>query len=300
MRLVYMAGKGGVGKSVCSAATGLWASRNGKKTLAFSMDPAHSLSDILEVEIGDRPTPIAENLYAVEPDLSAEAEKFYAAYRSLFRALFEMFQFEVRPQDFGVVPGVGELIFMDRLYDVYMGGEYDFVVIDSAPTALVLPLLKLPEVTTGVVTRLLGMKSRWTGIFNMLEPGFGDSIVTEVRRLRTKAETMRNALIDPDITTISVVTIPEKAAVMESERLIKTVEAHGVSVDSIIVNRVMAPCGCDYCSRRVASQKGYIEAIRAKFADKQIALLPSYGEEVKGSGLAQVVQDLYEKEQLRL
>ncbi len=300
MRLVYMAGKGGVGKSVCSAATGLWASRTGTKTLAFSMDPAHSLSDILEVEIGDRPTPIAENLYAVEPDLSAEAEKFYAAYRSLFRALFEMFQFEVRPQDFGVVPGVGELIFMDRLYDVYMGGEYDFVVIDSAPTALVLPLLKLPEVTTGVVTRLLGMKSRWTGIFNMLEPGFGDSIVTEVRRLRTKAETMRNALIDPDITTISVVTIPEKAAVMESERLIKTVEAHGVSVDSIIVNHVMAPCGCDYCSRRVASQKGYIEAIRAKFADKQIALLPSYGEEVKGSGLAQVVQDLYEKEQLRL
>jgi arsenite-transporting ATPase len=182
MRLVYMAGKGGVGKSVCSAATGLWASQQGNKTLAFSMDPAHSLSDILEVEIGDRPKKIAENFDAVEPDLAAEAEKFYASYRSLFRALFEMFQFEVRPQDFGVVPGVGELIFMDRLYDVYMEGNYEVVVIDSAPTALVLPLLKLPDVTTGVVTRLLGMKSRWTGIFNMLEPGFGDSIVTEVRR----------------------------------------------------------------------------------------------------------------------
>ena len=300
MRLVYMAGKGGVGKSVSSAATGLWTSRNGKKTLAFSMDPAHSLSDILEVEIGDRPTPIAENLYAVEPDLAAEAEKFYAAYKSLFRALFEMFQFEVRPADFGAVPGVGELIFMDRLYDVYMEGDYDVVVIDSAPTALVLPLLKLPEVTTGVVTRLLGMKSRWTGIFNMLEPGFGDSVVKEVRRLRTKAETMRNALIDPEITTISVVTIPEKAAVMESERLIKTVEAHGVTVDSIIVNHVMAPCDCDYCSRRVASQKGYIEEIKTKFANKQIALLPSYGEEVKGPGLAQVARDLYERGQLRI
>ena len=300
MRLVYMAGKGGVGKSVCSAATGLWTSEQGKKTLAFSMDPAHSLSDILEADIGDQPTPIAENLYAVEPDLAAEAEKFYAAYKSLFRALFEMFQFEVRPQDFGVLPGVGELIFMDRLYDVYMEGDYEVVVIDSAPTALVLPLLKLPEVTTGVVTRLLGMKSRWTGIFNMLEPGFGDSVVKEVRRLRTKAETMRNALIDPQITTISVVTIPEKAAVMESERLIKTVEAHGVTVDSIIVNHVMAPCGCDYCSRRVASQKGYIEEIKTKFANKQIALLPSYGEEVKGPGLAQVARDLYEKGQLRI
>jgi len=264
------------------------------------MDPAHSLSDILEVEIGNRPTPVSENFDAVEPDLRAEAEKFYASYRSLFRALFEMFQFEVRPEDFGVVPGVGELIFMDRLYDVYMDGKYDVVVIDSAPTALVLPLLKLPDVTTGVVTRLLGMKSRWTGIFNMLEPGFGDSIVTEVRRLRTKAETMRNALIDPKTTTISVVTIPEKAAVLESERLIKTVEAHEVTVDSIIVNHVMAPCDCDYCRRRAASQKVYIEEIRAKFRDKQIALLPSYSEEVKGPGLAQVARDLYEKGQLKL
>ncbi len=300
MRLVYMAGKGGVGKSVCSAATGLWASEQGKKTLAFSMDPAHSLSDILEVELGNRPTRIAENLDGVEPDLAAEAEKFYAAYRSLFRALFEMFQFEVRPADFGVVPGVGELIFMDRLYDVYMQGDYDVVVIDSAPTALVLPLLKLPEVTTGVVTRLLGMKSRWTGIFNMLEPGFGDSIVTEVRRLRTKAETMRNALIDPEITTISVVTIPEKAAVMESERLIRTVEAHGVSVDSIIINHVMGACDCDYCRRRAASQKGYIEEIQTRFANKRIALLPSYGEEVKGAGLSRVARDLYEKGEVKI
>ncbi|HII06379.1 MAG TPA: TRC40/GET3/ArsA family transport-energizing ATPase [Methanotrichaceae archaeon] len=300
MRLVYMAGKGGVGKSVCSAATGLWASQQGKKTLAFSMDPAHSLSDILEAEIGNKPTPIGENLDAVEPDLRAEAEKFYSSYRSLFRALFEMFQFEVRPEDFGVVPGVGELIFMDRLYDVYMEGKYDVVVIDSAPTALVLPLLKLPDVTTGVVTRLLGMKSRWTGIFNMLEPGFGDSVVTEVRRLRTKAETMRNALIDPEVTSISVVLIPEKAAVLESERLIKTVEAHGVSVDSIIVNHVMEACDCDYCRRRAASQKGYIEEIKTKFQGKQIALLPSYGEEVKGEGLLQVAKDLYEKGQLEL
>ncbi|KQC15834.1 MAG: TRC40/GET3/ArsA family transport-energizing ATPase [Methanothrix sp.] len=300
MRLIYMAGKGGVGKSVCSAATGLWSSQQGNKTLAFSMDPAHSLSDILDVEIGDRPRKIAENFDAVEPDLAAEAEKFYGSYRSLFRALFEMFQFEVRPADFGVVPGVGELIFMDRLYDVYMEGNYEVVVIDSAPTALVLPLLKLPDVTTGVVTRLLGMKSRWTGIFNMLEPGFGDSIVTEVRRLRTKAETMRNALIDPEITTISVVTIPEKAAVLESERLIETVEAHEVTVDSIIVNHVMAPCDCDYCRRRAASQRGYIDEIKAKFADKRIALLPSYGEEVTGEGLSQVSRDLYEEGQLSL
>jgi len=300
MRLVYMAGKGGVGKSVCSAATGLWTSQMGKKTLLFSMDPAHSLSDILEVEIGNKPVKIGENLDAVEPDVEAEATKFHASYKNLFKAIFEMFEFQIQPQDFSVVPGVGELIFMDRLYDVYMEGKYDVVVIDSAPTALVLPLLKLPEVTTGVVSRLLGMKSRWTGILNMLDPGFGDSVLTEVRRLRAKAETMRNALVDPSTTTISVVLIPEKAAVLESERLINTVEAHEVFVDSVIINHVMAECDCDYCKARVAAQEGHIEEVRQKFEGKRIALLPSYGEEVKGEALMEVARELYGRGQLEI
>ena len=50
------------------------------------------------------------------------------------------------------------------------------------------------------------------------------------------------------VTTISIVLISEKAAVLECERMIKTVETHGVTVDSIIVNHVMTGCNCDYCS----------------------------------------------------
>mgnify|MGYP001044242424 CR=1 FL=1 len=297
---MYMAGKGGVGKSVCSAATGLWASGLGKKALVFSMDPAHSLSDLLEVDIGNRPIEIREGLDAVEPDVNAEAKKFYERYRNLFKALFEIMEFQIRPDDCGVMPGVGELIFMDRLYDVYIEGDYDMVVIDSAPTALVLPLLKLPELTTGIVTRLLGMKSKWTKIFNMLDPGFGDAVLAEVRRLRSKAETMRNALIDPETTSITVVLIPEKAAVLESERLINTVESHGVTVDSIIINHVVSGCDCDYCQKRMSAQGGYVSHIKEKYGEKRIAILPSYGEEMKGKALMEVARELYERGQLRM
>jgi arsenite-transporting ATPase len=62
----------------------------------------------------------------------------------------------------------------------------------------------------------------------------------------------------------------------------------------------MAACDCAYCRRRAASQKAYIEESRAKFGEKQVALLPSYGEEVKGEGLAEVARELYEKCQLLL
>ena len=74
-------------------------------------------------------------------------------------------------------------------------------------------------------------------------------ILTEVRTMRPKAETMRNALLDPKTASITVVTIPEKAAVEESRRLIETVESHGVIVSSLVINHVIRECDCQFCQR---------------------------------------------------
>ena len=181
MKLIYVAGKGGVGKSVCSAASGIWTSHQGKDTLVFSMDPAHSLSDIFDIDLGSQPRKIREHLYAYEPDLAEEARGFFRRYKNIFTALFGLFEVEVKPEDFGNMPGVSELIFMDKLNDIYVEKQYDYVVIDSAPTAMVLPLLQLPSITTGFVTKVLGMRNRWMGVLDLLQPGFGDSILSEVQ-----------------------------------------------------------------------------------------------------------------------
>lgn len=293
-----MAGKGGVGKSVTSAATGIWTAAQGKETLTFSMDPAHSLSDIFDMELGSQPKKISDHLHAYEPDLTEESKSFFRRYKNMLTALFGLFEVEIKPEDFGSMPGVSELIFMDKLNDIYVEKKYDIVVIDSAPTAMVLPLLQLPSITTGFVTRVLGMRNKWIGVLNLLEAGFGDSILKEVRSMRVKAETMRNALIDPETATITVVTIPEKAAVMESQRLIETVESHGVHVDSIVINHVIKECDCDFCDRKMSSQTAYIDDLQKKYGDKRIAILPDYGGEVKGEFLQQVAEDLYGKGQL--
>jgi arsenite-transporting ATPase len=298
MKLIYMAGKGGVGKSVCSAATGIWTARQGLETLAFSMDPAHSLSDIFDQNIGGQPKRISEHLYAFEPDLTLESQSFFRRYKHILTALFGLFEVEVKPEDFGNMPGVNELIFMDKLNDIYVEKKYDVVVIDSAPTAMVLPLLQLPSITTGFVTRVLGMRNKWLGVLNLLEAGFGDSILKEVRAMRVKAETMRNALLDPETASITVVTIPEKAAVMESQRLIETVESHGVSVKAIVINHVIKECDCDFCSRKMSSQDAHIQDLRQRYGGKSIAILPDYGAEVKGDALFQVAEDLYGAGQL--
>lgn len=300
MKLIYVAGKGGVGKSVCSAASGIWMADQGKDTLVFSMDPAHSLSDIFDIDLGSHPRKVKEHLYAYEPDLSQEAVGFFRRYKSILSALFGLFEVEVRPEDFGSMPGVSELIFMDKLNDIYVEKKYDYVVIDSAPTAMVLPLLQLPSITTGFITRVLGMRNRWMGVLDLLEPGFGERILQEVRTMRQKAETMRGALLDPNTATITVVTIPEKAAVEESRRLIETVESHGVSVSSIIINHVMPDCDCRFCREKKASQISYIEDLRQSYMSKDLVILPDYGGEVKGQGLVQVARDLYGREKIRI
>jgi arsenite-transporting ATPase len=298
MKLIYVAGKGGVGKSVCAAATGIWTSDRGLDTIAFSMDPAHSLSDIFDIDLGSQPMKIRDHLYAYEPDLAEEAQVFYRRYKSILTALFGLLEVEVKPEDFANMPGVSELIFMDKLNDIFVEKKYDYVVIDSAPTAMVLPLLQLPSITTGFVTRVLGMRNKWIGVLNLLESGLGDSILKEVRTLRAKSETMRNALLDPKTASITVVTIPEKAAVEESRRLIETVESHGVYVSTLVINHVINECDCLFCQRKMASQTSYIQDLQNRYQEKTITILPDYGAEVKGDRLNQVAEDLYGKGQM--
>jgi arsenite-transporting ATPase len=299
MKMFYVAGKGGVGKSVCSAASGIWMADQGKDTLVFSMDPAHSLSDIFDIDLGSRPRKISDNLHAYEPDQNEEARDFFRRYKNILSALFGLFEVEVKPEDFSSMPGVSELIFMDKLNDIYVEKKYDFVVIDSAPTAMVLPLLQLPSITTGFITRVLGMRNKWIGVLDLLEPGIGNRILSEVRTMRLKAETMRNALLDPETSRIIVVAIPEKAAVEESRRLIDTVESHGVHVSAIVINHVIDDCDCRFCREKKASQTTYISDLHDRYAEKSVIVLPDYGAEVKGDSLLKVAEDLYGKGEMK-
>ena len=74
MRVVLFTGKGGVGKTTVAAATAVRAAATGKRTLVMSTDPAHSLGDSFEVEIGSYPTEIAENLWAQQIDAQDRLE----------------------------------------------------------------------------------------------------------------------------------------------------------------------------------------------------------------------------------
>ena len=76
LKLIFFGGKGGVGKTTCAAATALHLSNKGRKTLIFSTDPAHSLSDSFSIHIGNKITHLTNNLYGLEIDSGELIEEF--------------------------------------------------------------------------------------------------------------------------------------------------------------------------------------------------------------------------------
>ena len=74
MRVLLFTGKGGVGKTTVAAATAVRAAASGQRTLVMSTDPAHSLGDSFEVEIGSDPTQISDLLWAQQIDAQERLE----------------------------------------------------------------------------------------------------------------------------------------------------------------------------------------------------------------------------------
>src|SRR6188768_162165 len=85
-RIVLHTGKGGVGKTSVAAATALRTAAAGSRTLVFSTDPAHSLADVLDVEIGAKPTQVGDRLWAEQVQAQTEIERNWSAVREWLSA----------------------------------------------------------------------------------------------------------------------------------------------------------------------------------------------------------------------
>jgi arsenite-transporting ATPase len=143
-RLLLFGGKGGTGKTTMSAATALYLSQHhsDSKTLLFSTDPAHSLSDSLGQPIGDQITPVvgAPGLFALEMDASALLDELNEEYRLEIQEVFDAFlsgSFDA-PFDREVMqsllslapPGIDELMALMKIMELMEQGEYERYVLD--------------------------------------------------------------------------------------------------------------------------------------------------------------------------
>ncbi|HLL86102.1 MAG TPA: ArsA family ATPase, partial [Thermoleophilaceae bacterium] len=109
-RTILYTGKGGVGKTSVAAATALRCAKAGLRTLVVSTDPAHSLSDSLEAELGGSPTQCGDGLWGQEVEAQAEMERHWEAVQDWMGDLLaERGVDRISAEELTVPPGMDEL-----------------------------------------------------------------------------------------------------------------------------------------------------------------------------------------------
>jgi arsenite/tail-anchored protein-transporting ATPase len=295
-RYLFFGGKGGVGKTTAASATALYLLNKLKQNesiLLFSTDPAHSLSDSLDVKIGNRLTKVKQlrgaRLFAYEMDASLALERFREAHGKVLAEIAErgtlLDEEDINELLSLSLPGLDEVMSLFELSELDREGKYAHIVIDTAPSGHTSRLLRLPEVFARMVNALdlMGDKHRYILAHFARRKPVADEVDLFLRDLSQRIESVRNLLHDKEQTSFTLVTIPEAMAVRETERYLELLREQGVPVRDLIVNRVEQEHeGCEYCRARVQSQRPWIKAIATKFRELKPHYVPLMPKEVRG------------------
>src|SRR5690348_14741522 len=156
-RTILYTGKGGVGKTSVAAATARRCAADGMRTLVLSTDPAHSLSDSLQVPIGAEPTAIGDGLWAQQVQAQDELERHWSGVQEwLGGVLAERGVGRIAAEELTVPPGGDELFSLLRLKQHADSGEWDAIIVDCAPTGETLRLLSFPDAARWWLDKVLG------------------------------------------------------------------------------------------------------------------------------------------------
>jgi arsenite/tail-anchored protein-transporting ATPase len=288
-KLLMFGGKGGVGKTSCAAAASIYAASKGKKTLILSTDPAHSLGDSFDKEIGNKITNIKENLDALEIDAASLLDEYKNKYGDLIKQIADegtFFSKEDIQEFFDLsLPGMDELMALIKIIDILEENKYDLLILDTAPTGHTIRLLEMPDLMAGYVKVLAEMRQKHYVVVKMMVGRYVKDKADEfIGKMGKDIERIKSALTDTAKTKFIPVTIPEAMSVYETERLVGVLEERKIPVGMVIINEVVNG-DCSFCKARRLGQEKYILEAGKKFGKYPIKEIPLFPGEIRGKSL---------------
>src|SRR5271155_4589312 len=297
MRILLFSGKGGVGKTSVAAATGLQLSRLGYSTLVMSVDPAHSLADAFDLETSlfqDRandPLPIDDHLSIQEVNIQKEIKRHWREISTYVVSVLRTTGIsDVEAEELAILPGMEELSAMMYVNQYRREGRYDVIVLDCAPTAESMRFVSMPTTLEWYMKHVFpfqrGIMKAVRPIANRVAPFElpPDAYFGNIRDLFDKLEGVDEIMEDPQITSVRLVTNPEKMVLRETQRAFVYFSLHGLTVDSVIVNRVLPEAITDaFFNEWRQSQQRVLEEIEAYFAPVEVKRVPLFTHEVLGA-----------------
>ena len=275
-QVVFFGGKGGVGKTTCSAAFALAASRRGRRVLLVSTDPAHSTADIFEKPIGSSEREILPGLTAVEIDAEQEARRYIGDVKRDIERMFSpaVIKQAHRQIDMAAAsPGLSEVALLDRMIDLIVGrsADYDLVVFDTAPTGHTLQLLRMPEAITSWIQALVRHRRAVVEIDSGSEQtaeaaAKADPVLQALERRHERVGRLRTIMTDRRRTSFVLVMLPERLVIDETARAAELLNDAGIDVGGLVVNRVLPDdLAGDFFLSRKAQERTYLDEIERRF-----------------------------------
>jgi len=311
MRIIFYTGKGGVGKTSISAATGLCCAELGYRTLIMSLDVAHSLSDVFDLDkglmdqSGGKPVPVAEKLWIQEIDLQTEIEENWGdIYTYISTILNTSGLDEVLAEELAILPGMEEISLLLHINRYRKSEEYDVILLDCAPTGESLRFISMPTSLEWYMKKIFKLERN---LFRVSRPILKtvspvplpeETYFDNLERLYSRLEGVDAILHDPKVTTVRLVTNPEKIVIRETQRAFMYFCLYGLSIDSVIINRVI-PGGSeeDFFKNWRKLQAGYITQIEQYFSPVPIRSVQLCSQEVLGiEGLRKLSRSLFDKD----
>jgi arsenite-transporting ATPase len=302
MRIIVFTGKGGVGKTSIAAATALGIAGAGARTLVMSTDPAHSLGDAFEADIGSDPTPIVPNLFAMQIDAQERLEQHWEAIQEFAMQFLSWAGADpVAAEEITVLPGIEEVFSLTDLRRYHEEGSFDAIVVDCAPTAETLRLLSLPEIARWYMERVFPIERRLVKAVRPLlqrvtsMPFAPERFYSTVEKLYRNLEQVGELLTDQQMSSIRLVVNPEKMVIAEARRMFTYLALFGYKVDAIVCNRLLPDAIEDpYFTKWKKIQAEHLETIRESFAPVPVLTARLYDEEMVGPELlANLGEEVY-------
>jgi arsenite/tail-anchored protein-transporting ATPase len=290
-RTILYTGKGGVGKTSVAAASARRCAAAGLRTVVLSTDPAHSLADSLEAELGGEPTEVSPGLFGQEVQAQDEMERHWDAVSEwLGELLADRGVDRISAQELTVPPGMDELFSLLQIKRHHESEEFDVVIVDCAPTGETLRLLSFPDICTWWLEKVFPFRNGLLAAARPLArtvldvPLPGDAVFDQAERLATNLVAMNAILRDRSRTSVRLVMNPDRMVIKEAMRTFTYLNLYGYLTDAVLVNRILPEQAADgYFAGWRAKQQEHMELVRSGFAPVPVLTATHLPNEVIGA-----------------